>query len=225
MGLRTLYGEATSRVTKVMWIAAEAGISYARVIKPVAELKREAAYLRRNPKGTVPTWTEELGRTQLVLNESNTIVAYIAQQYGQDTGLYPSTAGAVAQCWQWQEFGETSLQPVLSPVWWGMVKMSGYPPGPGGAKTPIDQQRLSQQQAKAFNMLKVLDTHLSDGRLYMAGDRLTFGDITCGVHANRLFHIPQLVTQAGTELPHVLSWYHRLLLRPAYAEHVKPNAG
>ena len=103
--------------------AAEAGIAYTQVTKATAELKQNVDYLKLNPKGTVPTWVECETPVPFVLNESNSIVAHIAEE----GGLSPGDGRARSIAWQWQEYGETSLQPAGSPVWWGFKFGSGYP--------------------------------------------------------------------------------------------------
>ena len=119
---RILFGaSSSSRANKVQWIAAEAGVVFTQVTTPTAELKQNEDYLQLNPKGTVPTWVECSLPVPFVLNESNSIVAHIAEE----GGLSPRDGRARALAWQWQEYGETSLQPAGSPVWWGYKYGSG----------------------------------------------------------------------------------------------------
>lgn len=122
-GRKVLYGAlSSSRTNKVMWIAKEAALSFTHITTPTKELKTDPAYIALNPKGTVPTWVEhDDGAPQFVINESNTIVAYIAQVYGEQQSLFPQNARDIALGWQWQEYGETSVQPACSPVWWGYM--------------------------------------------------------------------------------------------------------
>ena len=49
-------------------------------------------FVAMNPKASVPV--AKFG--SVVLNESNTITAYIADKYGRNTGFYPATAEGVA---------------------------------------------------------------------------------------------------------------------------------
>ena len=92
-----------------------------------------------------------------------------------------------------------------------------YPLGPGSALVPLDEAKLEAAVQRAVNAWAVVDTHLADGRPFMLGDELTFGDVTCGVHVNRLF-------QMGDEGPdgrfghlrHLRAWYDRLYEREAY---------
>ena len=207
-----------------MWIAAEAKVEYARVDLPVEVLKRQGWYLAMQPKGTVPTWIENgRGREPLILTESNSIVAYIASEYGCEHGLYPAEPRDIALAWQWQEYAETTLQPALSPVWWGKMKGSGYPPGPNGAPTPLNEEKLAVQIERALTVFEPLNEWLSC-REYVLGNTLTFGDISCGVHANRLFKTRDLAEVAAIKLPSIRVWYDKLLKRPAFYDNVVPFA-
>ena len=215
-----LFGAASSsRVNKVQWAAAEVGVSYRQVETPTSELKLNDNYLQINSKGTVPTWVECDSPVPFVLNESNTIVAHLAMTRG-GSRLDPRDPRLRMLAWQWQEYGETTLQPALSPVWWGYKFGSGYPLGQGSALVPLEPAKLAASVQKAIRAWDTVDAHLAaDSRPFMLGDDLTFGDITCGVHANRLF-------QMGAEGPEgrfghlraLRAWYDRLLARPEYVK-------
>jgi len=214
-----LFGaDSSSRANKVQWAAAEASIDHSQVTTPTAELKASEAYLTLNPKGTVPTWVDCDAAVPFVLNESNSIVAHLAE-VGGSRSFYPHDRKLRALAWQWQEYGESSLQPALSPVWWGYKFGSGYPLGPGIALVPLDPAELEISTQKAVKAWAVVDEHLADGRPFMLGDELTFGDITCGVHVNRLFQMGEGGPDGKfAHLAAVRAWYERLLERPAYVE-------
>ena len=215
---RILFGaHSSSRANKVQWAAAEAEVEYVHVETPTAELKANESYLRLNPKGTVPTWVDCDAAIPFVLNESNSIVSHVAEAGAG--GLYPADSRVHALAWQWQEYGETSLQPALSPVWWGYKFGSGYPLGPGSALVPLDPVKLDAAVQRAITAWAAVDDNLADGRPFMLGDQLTFGDITCGVHVNRLFQMGEAgPDERFAHLRHVRAWYERLLERPAYVK-------
>jgi glutathione S-transferase len=60
-----------------------------------------------------------------VLNESNSILSYIADKWGRSKGLYPETAEQLALAWQWLEFGEQYLVPRTNPV--RIISVYEYP--------------------------------------------------------------------------------------------------
>ena len=96
-----LFGpSSSSRVNKVQWAAAEAGVAYVQVPTPTADLRTNDAYRRLNPKGTVPTWVDCDPAIPFVLNESNTIVAHIAE----GGALSPRDPRLRMLAWQWQEY-------------------------------------------------------------------------------------------------------------------------
>ena len=55
-----------------------------------------AAYHATHPRRTVPFIRDG----ELVLNESNTIVSYLANKYNRD-GIYPESPEDLATAWQW----------------------------------------------------------------------------------------------------------------------------
>lgn len=225
-----VYGPTTSRVGKLLWTLGEAGVPYERDERSIAVLKADPAYLRIQPKATVPTLLVHTAPSAapFVVNESNSAVAYLASKLSPG-GLYPSTAEGVANAWQWLEWGESSVALSLSPIWFGLVKKGGYPPGSALALAKDAEGRVAGVNGKSVAaMLRVwaiLEEHLSsDGRKFILGEALTMADITAGVHANRLFHLPadEIGVDPRSLLPHVRDYYERLCERPAYLTHVVP---
>lgn len=220
-GVISVYGVSTSRVQKVLWAAAECGITdVRRHQKPPAKLAACSWYRELNSKGTVPT----LRDGPLVLNESNTIVAYLCQKYGKDAGLelYPDASPmSLALAWQWMEYGETTLAQTTAPIFFNVVRGLPYPPaGQSVLPSPEQIQALVPACARAF---AGLDKHLT-GRAFVLGDAFTMADMTAGVQANRLlgnngFGFPEL---AAAQFPAVHAWYQRLMTRPAFQQHVLP---
>ena len=118
-----VYGRPTSRVTKVLWAAAEVGREIAHV-GTLWEERRSAWYLALNPKGTVPT----LRHGALVVNESNSAVGYLLHKFG-DPSLYPANdPAALALCWQWAEWSEGVLAPAQNNIFFPVVRGT-YAPG------------------------------------------------------------------------------------------------
>merc|ERR1712232_1094927 len=166
-------------------------------------------YQALNPKGTVPT----LRDGPVVLNESNTIVAYLCQKYGKQAGLYPDSAPALALAWQWLEYAETTIAEAQAPIFFPIVRGIPYPFG-SDAKCPDKVKALAPALEKAISGL---DEHLA-GKQYVLGDALTMADITAGVQANRLFTnngygFPEL---HPSRFPSISEWLKRLAARPAF---------
>jgi glutathione S-transferase len=229
-----VYGPPTSRVAKVLWTLGEAKVPFERDERTPAVLKQDADYMLIQPKGTVPTLvvTDKAG-AQFVCNESNTIVSYLSSKLSPGE-LYPSTPESVANAWQWLEWGEQLVAPQLSPIWFGLVRRGAYPPG--SSNTLVVEKDTRGSAAKVNHksvseMLRAwtqLESHLADGkRHFIQGGKLSMADITAGVHANRLFHLP--VDEMGVDprksLPHVHGYYQRLCERDPYQKYVVPYGG
>jgi glutathione S-transferase len=237
MALRILvYGPTTSRVGKILWTLGEVGSPFERDERSIAALKQDPAYLRLNPKGTVPTLLVEPAggsgadaQPPFVVNESNSCVAYLASKLSPGR-LYPATPEAVANAWQWLEWGESSVAASMSLIWFGLVKKGGYPPGApltvergesGGCASRVNGKSVSAM----LRVWNALETQLSDGdRPFIQGEQLTMADITAGVHANRLFNIPadEIGVDTRETLPRTYRYWQRLCEREPYREHIVP---
>ena len=82
----TIWGrENSNNVRKVLWCAAELGLSYTHINAGGAFGKvNEESYRALNPNGLVPLLQDD----DFVLWESNTIVRYLAAKFG-DATFYP----------------------------------------------------------------------------------------------------------------------------------------
>ena len=190
---------------------------------PGMEFRNDEWALELNPKGTVPFVKDG----DLVLNESNTIVSYIANKYGQDAGLYPQSESELALAWQWLEYGETTLAPATNPVFFPVVRGTFYPPGSGpqGKDTPGPEE-IDPAVPACAAAFAVLDKHLADKR-FVLGSRFTMADVTMAIQANRLignegFGYEEL---APDKYPNVVAWHGRLSQRAAFAAEVLPRSG
>eukprot|EP00427_Karlodinium_veneficum_P016795 CAMPEP_0169149980 /NCGR_PEP_ID=MMETSP1015-20121227/49879_1 /TAXON_ID=342587 /ORGANISM="Karlodinium micrum, Strain CCMP2283" /LENGTH=263 /DNA_ID=CAMNT_0009218963 /DNA_START=34 /DNA_END=825 /DNA_ORIENTATION=- len=216
-GKMVLYGAPTSRVQKVMWIAAECGLPFEQVKSPPGTLSLHEWYLGLNPKKTVPT--ARFG--DLVINESNSITAFIAQRYG-NSELYPSPPEKLALAWQWAEWGETTLAVAMTKIYFAIVRKVYHPSWQAKKGTPSLEEVLPFVPACVYAW-STLDKHLKDKK-FMLGDTFSFADVTSGIQANRLIThsgmgIPEL---APANFPAVSAWYARLCARKAYADNVVP---
>lgn len=89
----TIWGrENSNNVRKVLWCAAELGLSYTHINAGGAFGKvNEESYRALNPNGLVPLLQDD----DFVLWESNTIVRYLAAKFG-DATFYPQDLQARA---------------------------------------------------------------------------------------------------------------------------------
>lgn len=80
----TLWGRNNStNVKKVRWVLEELDLPYQQILAGLEfGLNHDPAYLAMNPNGLVPLLKD--ATTDVVLWESNTIIRYLAAQYGQN---------------------------------------------------------------------------------------------------------------------------------------------
>jgi glutathione S-transferase len=192
----------SSNVQKVLWCCGELDLSFERVdLGGKFGGNKEQFYLGMNPNGLVPTIQDG----DFILWESNSIMRYLVEKYGQEK-LLPSTPAGRANANRWMDWQLTTLGPAIVPLFWGLVR------------TPEDK-RDPKAVDKAFerttNAWKILD-HQLGGSPYVAGEVLSLGDIPLGVWAYRWFNLP-------IERPNFINlgaWYKRLCERPPYQNHI-----
>jgi glutathione S-transferase len=159
-------------------------------------------YRAKNPNGTVPTLEEDDGFT---LYESNAIIRYIAGQYGAPT-FWPDDLRQRADADRWLEWSNSTALPAINPIFGKMVMRVGE---------PYDPKEIDELIAKSKAALTILSQRLAD-RPFVAGDQLTFGDITLGMLINRWFSLPI----ERPSLPVIDAYYARLSKREAYVRNV-----
>lgn len=226
-----VFGPTTSRVGKILWTLGEIGAPFVRDERSILALKQDASYLALNPKGTVPTLlvADKAGK-EFVVNESNSCVAYLASKLSPGA-LYPSCPEAVANAWQWLEWGESTAALNLSPIWTGLVKRTAYPSSAGAE--PIIRKSgdgfaelvNGKSVPSMLHTWRALEDHLAARRSnFVQGDQLTIADITVGIHTNRLFHLPpdQIGLDPRLTLPRTFAYYQRLSERSPFRTYVVP---
>jgi glutathione S-transferase len=194
-----LWGRTNStNVKKALWCLEELNIPYARIdAGGVFGVVGEPDYIARNPNKLVPC----LEDGELVLWESNAIVRYLAAQYGEGT-LWRSDPAQRAEADKWMDWTTSSLAPPFRTVFWNMVR------------TAPEQRDMSAVQAAVVECTKLLtiaDQALAE-QPYLSGSSLGMGDIPLGCFAYAWFEM----NIERPELPHLRSWYERLMQRPAY---------
>lgn len=202
----TLYGRKTSvNVQKAVWVLEELRVPYTQI-----ELGLNFGgvdtpeYLAMNPNGLVPT----LKDGELTLWESHAIVRYLAASYGAGN-LWPESPRVRALADQWTDWTAMRLQPA-----WGAVFTAVARTKP--------EARDAQAIARALDGVRpcfaILDAQLRKTP-YLAGERLTYGDIAAGALLYRWYTIDiERAPLAGVD-----AWYERLKGRAAYAKGVCVN--
>jgi len=189
-------------VQKVLWCCAELDLAFERIdIGGSFGGNKEKAYLDKNPNGLVPTIEDG----NFVLWESNSVVRYLVDKYGQGR-LLPSTPEDRGNAGRWMDWQLTTLGPSIVPLFWGMVRT------PPEKRDPTVIRSALEKSAKAW---QIVENHLATTP-YLAGDSLTIGDIPLGVWAYRWFNLP--IEQPN--LVNLNAWYKRLSERRPYQTHI-----
>lgn len=197
-----LYGRKTSiNVQKVAWALGELALQFDWVDREgqVGNIGVEG-YESLNPARRVPTLVDN----RLILNQSNSIVRYLAAIYKGD--LWCKDPAERAQADRWMEWQSTDLSVDMTPTFWGLVR------------TPEKDRNLTiiDQHIKNLTVhLELLDKYL-ENREYIVGNSLSMGDIPIGTGIYRYMSLPI----EHPHLPNIESWYKRLQDREAYQKYV-----
>jgi glutathione S-transferase len=202
----TLYGRKTSvNVQKAVWVLEELRVPYAQI-----ELGLNFGgvdtpeYLAMNPNGLVPT----LKDGELILWESHAIVRYLSATYGAGN-LWPESPKARAAADQWTDWTAMRFQPAWNAVFVAAVRK----------KEEARDARVIAATLKAVEpCFAILDAQLRKTP-YLAGERLTYGDIAAGALLYRWYTMDIERTSRAS----VDAWYELLKARPAYAKGVCVN--
>lgn len=198
-----IWGRMSSiNMQKVMWAAGELDLEHVRHdAGGVYGGVDTSDYALMNPNRLVPTISDD----GFVLWESHAIVRYLAAKY-DDGGLWPGDVQVRADADRWMDWMSTTLVPSIRTVFWQLIRTAPKDRDAAAIAAGVDD--LARKFA-------ILDAALS-GREFIAGDRLTMGDIPIGCTAYRYFGL----NIDRPELPNVERWYRRLTERPAFRVHV-----
>lgn len=189
----------SSNVRKVLWCIEELALPYIREEAGGAfGVVDSPEYRVLNPNGRVPMIQDD----DFILWESNTIVRYLASEYGNDTSWYPQVNRVRAQADKWMDWTTASFAVVFRDVFWGVLR------------TPAEQQdwlKINAALKACAELLAIVDLALSE-KPYLSGEEIGMGDIPLGSFIYAWFEMPI----ERPPLPHLEAWYERLKLRPAY---------
>ena len=187
-------------VQKVMWAVGELGLEHTRLDVGGAFGKtKEAPYLAMNPNALVPTLEEEDG---FILWESNSIVRYLAAKHDKAGVLEPKDIKARALASQWMDWQLSVVQPVITPVFWGLIRTPPEKRDMAAIKTGIEKTTAAMQ---------MLDTWLAKSQ-YVAGEAFSYGDIPVGCAC---FRFRKLVPDRPA-MPNMERWYAAISARKAF---------
>lgn len=197
----TLWGRNNStNVKKVRWTLAELNLPYEQIMAGQSfGVNRDAAYLALNPNGLVPM----LKDGDDVLWESNTIVRYLAAQYGADS-LWQASPIQRAKSEKWMDWANETLSPVHRKILFGLVR------------TPAEQRNMAEIEAAieaCEPLLDILENTLAK-QTWLSGEAFGVGDIAVAPFVYNLLE----TVRTWQPRPHLARWYQQLAERPAFRD-------
>jgi glutathione S-transferase len=198
----TLWGRANSvNVKKALWALKELGLPYERIDAGMQfGVTRTPEYLQMNPTALVPT----LRDGDFVLWESHTIVRYLAAKHSHGS-LCPADLRERADAERWMDWAFT-LQGAVRDAFWNLIRT---------APEKRDLKAVEESRKKTAALLAIPEAILAK-RNYIAGDRLTMGDIPLGCEFQRWFRLPG----ERPSFPNLEAWFERLRERAPFREAV-----
>jgi glutathione S-transferase len=201
----TIWGRANSvNVQKVLWCCEELGLAYERIDAGMKfGRNNEPDYLAMNPTGKIPTLVDG----DFALWESNSILRYLAMQYGAGNPIYPADAKLRASVDRWLDWTLSTFQPTERALFWGYVR------------TPAAERDTAQLEAAAREtgkLWRLIDAQL-EGRDYLEGDGFTIADLVVGAYARRWYGIAELERPALSNLDR---WYALQSARAGFARYL-----
>ena len=199
----TLYGRGTSdSVQKALWALGETGQCFDHVPQGGSYGGLDGPrFVAMNPHRRVPVLKD--GAT--VVWESDAIIRYIAAKYSYGI-LWPVGVSERSGADQWMAWTLAHLYDDSNLLFWLTVR------------TPVEAQdagRIERVHKRLCARYRVLDEHLS-AHEYVAGRRLTIGDIPPGATLYRYFNLPV----ERESFPHLERWYALLCAREPYRKYV-----
>lgn len=201
----TIWGRANSvNVQKLLWCCDELGLPFERVDAGLQFGRvNDPDYRELNPNGQIPTLVDGA----FVLWESNSILRYLAMQYGASSSLYPNDPQLRASIDRWLDWSLSTLAPAERPVFLTLVRT---PP------EQRDREALAANLKTLIARWKLVDGHLQ-GRFHPEGDRFTIADIVLGGFAKRWFGLEGI---DRPPMPSLERWYQRLTQRAGFRKYI-----
>lgn len=193
--LKLLGRKTSGNVQKVLFALEEMGTAYTREdYGRQFENTKTADYLAMNPTAKVPTLID--GDT--VIWESNTILRYLADTYGQQ--LTGDTPAQRTQVERWMDFVLAAVNP-------------GYMAGFKGSKLEPSERPagFDAQIADLHAQMTIIDAHLQ-GKNFVALDRLTIADMALAPILGRCLNFPY----ERAPMPALEAWFAGMAQRPAF---------
>ena len=201
----TVWGRDNStNVKKVLWCLEELGVAYDSVPAGGKFGKtHDAEYLAMNPNALVPCIHDDA--TDLTLWESNTIVRYLAAQYGKDS-LWIADPAARARGEKWMDWTATSLTGPHRGVFISLVRL---------APEQRDEKLIADSIEQCNALFAIVDAELAK-HPWLGGAEFGTADIALAPTVYNLFNLDI----QWNDFPNLQRWYQQLTQRPAFKQFV-----
>ncbi len=197
----TLWGRNNStNVKKVLWTLEELDIAFNQIMAGLQfGVNQQADYLAMNPNGLVPLLRDDA--TGVTLWESNTIVRYLAAQYGQGR-LWIEAPARRAEGEKWMDWANQTLSPAHRVILMGLVRTP---------EAERDYPAIEAAKESCEKLFAMMDETLANQH-WFSGDEFGTGDIAVAPFVWNLTNIGL----SWTPRPHLERWLQALSERPAY---------
>jgi glutathione S-transferase len=203
MSSMKVWGRPNSiNVQKVLWCCGELNLSPEHIVVG-GEFggTDDPKYIEMNPNRLVPTLEDD----GLSLWESNVIVRYLAQRYG-DARMCPVDIRRRFDCERWMDWQATTLWPALRPVFIGLIRT------PNDQRDPAAQKKA---EARCAAVMAMLDERLADRR-FVGGGAFSMADIPVGASVYRWYALDIV----HPKFANLRRWYDSLTERLAFRKEV-----
>ena len=197
----TVWGRDNStNVKKVLWCLEELGVPYDSIPAGGKFGKtHDAEYLAMNPNALVPCIHDDA--TDLTLWESNTIVRYLAAQYGKGS-LWIADPAARAHGEKWMDWTATSLTGPHRGVFISLVRL---------APEQRDEKLIADSIDQCNALFAMADAELAK-QPWLGGAEFGTADIALAPSVYNLFNL----NIKWNDFPNLQRWYQQLTQRPAF---------
>lgn len=197
-----LWGRSDStNVRKVLWCLHELNLPFQQIqAGGTFGIIHSDEYLALNPNRLVPCLEDD----ELVLWESNTIVKYLAEKYGQEQ-LFIQDIKQRYTAEKWIDWCLSTLSPIFKTIILHAVRL------------PIEQrdpQRLQTAIAEFELKLSILDQQLQK-KTYIADTHFSIADIILGSYVYSWKSLALATEKPQPTLHSVERWFTKLSQRPA----------
>ena len=149
---------------KVRVALAEKGIDYE--LNPVMPIGVSDEYKQKSPLGKIPCWEDG----DYLLPDSSCIIAYLDKTH-PNPSLYPSDAASFGRAVWYEEYADTKLVEVCTPVFFERVVKARI------LKQPFDEERIASVRENEQPPVFDYGDGRRAGRGYPAGGRCTLARI------------------------------------------------